>query len=84
LNQVKDDENARACSTNGERSNAYRMLVGKAKKKRPLGRSGRRWVDNIKMDLKNIGWGVMDLIGLAQDRDQWRGLMHTVINFRVP
>jgi hypothetical protein len=52
-----------ACSTNGEKSNAYRILVGKPDGKRPLGRSRRRWVDN-KMDLREIGWGVVDWIGL--------------------
>jgi hypothetical protein len=58
-----------ACSPNGERRNAYRLLVGKPEEKRPLGRPGRRWVDNIKMDLLEIGWGGVDWIGLTQDRD---------------
>jgi hypothetical protein len=52
--------------------------------KRPLGRPRHRWVDNIKMDLRETGWGGMDLIGLAQDRDQWRALVSTEINLRVP
>jgi hypothetical protein len=54
--------------------NAYRILVGKSEGKRPLGRQRRKWVDNIKMDLGEIGWGGMDWIELAQDRDQWRVL----------
>jgi hypothetical protein len=59
-------------------------LVGKPEGKRPLGRSRRRWVDNIKMDLRGIGWDGRDWIELAQDRDQWRALMKTVMNLRVP
>jgi hypothetical protein len=64
--------------------NAYRMLMGKPEGKRPLGNSKRRWVDNIKMDLREIGWNGMDLIDLAQDSDQWRALVNTVMNLRVP
>jgi hypothetical protein len=71
----------RACSTNGEKMNVYRILVGKPGGKRPLGRPKRRWEDNIKMDLREIG---MDWIDLAQDRDQWRALVNTVMNPRVP
>jgi hypothetical protein len=59
-------------------------LEGKPEGKRPLGRSGHRWVDNIKMDLREIGWGGMDWIDLAQDRDQWRALVNTVMNLLVP
>jgi hypothetical protein len=68
----------------GEKRNAYRILVGKPKGKRPLGRPRRRWVDNIKMDLGEIGWDCVDWVDLAQDRDQWRSLVNTVMNFRVP
>jgi hypothetical protein len=57
---------------------------GKARRKRPLGRPRRRWVDNIKMDLREIGWDGMDWINLAQDRDRWRALVNTVKNLRVP
>jgi hypothetical protein len=60
----------------------YRILVGKPEEKRPLGRPRRRWVDNIKMDLREVGWDV-DWIDLAQDRDQWRALVNTVLNLRV-
>jgi hypothetical protein len=68
----------------GETRNACRILVGKPEGNRPLGRSRRRWVDNIKMDLREIGWDGRDLIVLAEDRDQWRALVNTVINLRVP
>jgi hypothetical protein len=73
----------RACSTN-ENRNAYRILVGNPKGKRPLGRPRRRWLDNIEMDLREIGWDGKDWIDLAQDRDQWRALVNAVMNFRVP
>jgi hypothetical protein len=68
----------------GERRNAYRILVGKPDGKRPLGRPRRRWVDNIKMDLREVGWDGRDWIDLAQDRDQWRAYMNAVMNLRVP
>jgi hypothetical protein len=68
----------------GAERNAYRILVGKPEGKRPLVKPRRRWVDNIKMDLRGTGWDVMDWIDLAQDRDQWRTLVNTVINLRVP
>jgi hypothetical protein len=58
--------------------------VGKPEGKRPLGRPRRRWVDNIKMDLTEIGWDGIDWIDLAQDRDRWRTLVNTVMNLRVP
>jgi hypothetical protein len=68
----------------GERMSTYRILVGKPEGKRPLRRPGRRWEDNIKMDLREIGWDGIDWIDLAQDRDQWRALVNTVMNLRVP
>jgi hypothetical protein len=68
----------------GEKRNAYRLLVGKPEGKRPLGRPRRRWVDNIEMDLFEMGWGGVDWIGLAQDRDKWRALVNVVMNLRVP
>jgi hypothetical protein len=64
--------------------NVYRILVGKPEGKRPLGRHRRRWVNNIKMDLRETGWNGMDWIDLGQDRDQWRALVNTVINLQVP
>jgi hypothetical protein len=68
----------------GENRNAYRILVGMPEGKRPLGRPRRRWVDNIKMNLREIGWDGVDWIDMAQDRDQWRALVNTVLNLRVP
>jgi hypothetical protein len=68
----------------GETRNAYTILVGKPEGKRPLGRPRRRWVDNNKMDLREIGRDGMDWIELAQDRGQWTGLVKTVMNIRVP
>jgi hypothetical protein len=67
-----------------ETRNAYRTLVGELEEKRPLGRPRRRWVDNIKMDLGEIGWDGVDWFELAQDRDQWRALVNTAMNLRVP
>jgi hypothetical protein len=58
--------------------------VGKPDRKRPLGRTRRRWASNIKMELREIGWDVMDWIHLAQDRDQWRALVKVIMNLRVP
>jgi hypothetical protein len=63
----------------GERRNAYRILVGNPEGKRPLRRPRRRWVDNIKMDVREIGWDSVDWIDLAQDRDQWRALVNAVL-----
>jgi hypothetical protein len=68
----------------GETRNAYRILAGKPEGKRPLGRPRRRWMDNIKMDLGEIGWDGRDWIKLAQDRDQWRALVNTAMSLRVP
>jgi hypothetical protein len=62
---------------------ANRILVGKPEGKRPLGRPRRRWVDNIKMDLREIRWDGVDGIDMAQDRDQWRALVNTVLNLRL-
>ena len=68
----------------GEERGVYRVLVGKPEGKRPLGRPRRRWVDNIRTDLQEVGCGYMDWIGLAQDRDRWRTLVSAVMNLRVP
>jgi hypothetical protein len=68
----------------GEKRNAYRILVGNPEGKSPLGRPRRRWVDNIKMDIRETGWDGGDWIDLAQDRDQWKALVNVVMNLRVP
>jgi hypothetical protein len=68
----------------GEKTNVYRLLVGKPEGKRPLGRPRRRWLYSIKMDLLEIGMSVVDWIGLAQDRHRWRTLVNSVKNLRVP
>ncbi|KAJ4444588.1 hypothetical protein ANN_06384 [Periplaneta americana] len=68
----------------GESRNAYRVLVGRPAGKRPLGRPRRRWEDNIKMDLREMGYDGRDWINLAQDRDQWRAYVRTAMNLRVP
>jgi hypothetical protein len=67
-----------------KKKHAYRILVGKLEGKRPLGRPRRRWEDSMGMDLREIEWGGVDWIDLAQDRDQWRALVKTVMNLRVP
>jgi hypothetical protein len=68
----------------GKKRNSYRILMRRPEGKRPLGRPRHRLVDSSKMDLRDIGWDGMDWINLAQDRDQWRAHVNTVINFRVP
>jgi len=68
----------------GERRGVYRVFVGKPEGKRPLGRPRRRWENNIKIDLQEVGCGGMDWIELAQDRDRWRALVNRVMNLRVP
>jgi hypothetical protein len=67
----------------GEKRNAYRLLVGKPEGRRPLGRPKRRWLGIIRMYLVEVGWGNVDRIGLAQDRDRWRALVNSVLNLRV-
>jgi hypothetical protein len=67
-----------------ENRNAYRLLGGKPEGKRPLGRPRRRWVDNIRKDLGEVGWGDVDCNDLAQDRNGWRALVNSVLNLLVP
>jgi hypothetical protein len=80
---VKEDEMCRECSMNGG-EDICRILVKKPEIKRPLGRPRCRWVNSIKVDLRETGWGGMDWIDLAQDRDQWRALVNTVMNLHIP
>jgi len=68
----------------GEKSGAYRVLVGKLEGKRPMGRPKHRWADNIRMDLQEMGRGYVDWIGLVQDRNRWRMLVSVVTNLQVP
>jgi hypothetical protein len=68
----------------GEKRNAYRLLVGKPGGKRPIGRSRRRWGDNIRMDRGEVGWGDVDWIGQTKDRNRWRAVVNSVLNLRVP
>jgi hypothetical protein len=82
--QVKEDNIGGACSTNGAKRNAYRILVRKPEGKRPLGRFRRGWDDNINMELRDIGCGSMAWIDLAWDRDQRKALVNTVVNLQVP
>jgi hypothetical protein len=71
------------CSTNGEKRNVCRLLVGKPEGKRPVGRPRGRWADNIRVDLVEVGWGDVDWVCLAQDRDKLRAVANSVINLRV-
>ena len=68
----------------GEGRGVYRILVGKPEGRRPLGRPRRRWEDNIRMDLREVGYGCVDWMDLVQDRDRWRALVSAVMNLRVP
>jgi len=73
-----------ACGAYGERRGVHRVLVGKPEGKRPLGRHRRRWEDNIKMDLQEVGGGCENWMDLSQGRDMWRALVSMMINHRVP
>jgi hypothetical protein len=68
----------------GDMRNVYKILVGKPEGKNPLGKRRRKWEDNIRMDLTEIGWEVVGWIHLAQDRDQWQAVVNTVMNLSVP
>ena len=74
----------RACSTYGRSRKAYGVLVGRPEGKRPLGRPRRRWEDNIKMGLREVGYDGGDWINLAQDRDRWRAYVRAAMNLRIP
>jgi hypothetical protein len=67
-----------------EKRNVYRLLVGKPEGKRPLGRPGHRWLNNIRMNLVDVGWDYVDWIGLAQDKDRWRAFVNSILNLQVP
>jgi hypothetical protein len=71
---------SRACSTNREKRNTYRLLLGKPEGKRLLERPRRRWIYNIRMDLRKVRWSNVDWIDLAQDRSRWRALVNSVLN----
>jgi hypothetical protein len=77
-------EMGRTCSMYGERTGAYRVLLGKPEGRKPLGTPRRIWEDNIKIDHKEVRWGALDWINLAQDRDRWRAVMNAVMNLLVP
>jgi len=81
---MEKNEVGGACSTHWENIGVYRVLVGKPEWNKPLGRSRRRWEENIKIDLQEVGSNVMDWIDVAEDRDRWRTLVNAVMNLRVP
>jgi hypothetical protein len=83
LREVKEYKMGSKCSTNGKKRNTYTISVGNPEGKRPLGRPTCRWVDNIKMDLRDIGWCGNDWVYVAQERKDYRVLVNTVMNVRA-
>jgi len=83
-NKIEKNEMGGACSAYGGKRGVFRVFVGKPQRKRPLCRPRRRCEDNIKMNLQEVVYGVMDWIELSRDRERWRELMNAVMNFRVP
>jgi hypothetical protein len=81
---MEKNEMGGACSTYGENIGVYRVLVGKPEGNKPLGRPRRRWEENIKIDLQEVGSSGMERIDVAQDRDRWWALLNAVMNLRVP
>jgi len=82
--KIEKNEMGRACGAYGGGEGTYRVLMGKPEGKRPLGRPRHSWVDNIRMDLQEVGYGSVDWVGLAQDRDRWWTLVSAVMNCQVP
>jgi hypothetical protein len=82
--KIEKNEMGGACRADGEETGMHRVLVGKTEGKRPLGRPRRRWKDNIRLDLQEVGCGDMDWIGLAQDRNRLWAIVNAVMNLRVP
>jgi hypothetical protein len=82
--KIEKNEMGGECGVYGGEQRTYRVLVGKPKGERPLGKPRHRWKDNIKMDLQEVGCGGMNWIKLAQDRDRWQALVNMVMNLRVP
>jgi hypothetical protein len=83
-NKIEKNEMGGACGAYGGWGGVHRVLVGRPEGKRSLGRPRLRWEDNIKMDLREVGWGCGDWMELAQDRERWRAFVSTVMNLRVP
>jgi hypothetical protein len=82
--KIEKNEMGGSCSADGVERGVYTVLVGKPEGKRPVWRSRRRWENNIRMDVQEVGCGGMDWIGLAQDIDRWRATVIAVMNFGVP
>ena len=81
--KIKNNEMEGHVASLGDRRGLYKVLVGRADRKTPLGRPKCRWEDNVKMDLREVGWAIMGCISLVQDRDRWRALVNVVMNHRL-